>query len=334
VTVPATSLLATKLLAPSSRRDRPSLPALLRDSAADLAVATVVMVWVPLVLLLDRDASISFQRLLGLGTWLLLLGLLRRETPLVRAQVAVVVVFATAVEYTFSPLLEVYVYRLDNVPAFVPPGHGLVYLCALAIGRSALAGAWARPLVALTVVGLGTYALWGVVLGPRSDVLGAFWFVCLVGFLAWGPSRLLYVGAGIVVTYLEVLGTWLGTWTWQAHDPTGIVSIGNPPSGAAGGYGWFDLAALLAAPALLSGWCRRPAGRPAKRPSCADKASSSSACRWPLLATALPALARSTPSRSVNRPPASATMTDAAARSCSARSGSAAASTAPSARSM
>jgi hypothetical protein len=60
------------------------------------------------------------------------------------------------------------------------------------------------------------------------------------------------VGAFVVVTYLEILGTWLGTWEWQRTDPTGIVSIGNPPSGAAGGYGWFDLAAVLAAPTLLA----------------------------------------------------------------------------------
>ena len=97
----------------------------------------VTLLWVPLVLLLDRGAGIWEQRALGVGTWLLRVLLLRRETPLVRAQVAVVVVFATAVEYTFSPFLEVYVYRLGNVPAFVPPGHGLVYLCALAIGRTA-----------------------------------------------------------------------------------------------------------------------------------------------------------------------------------------------------
>jgi hypothetical protein len=55
----------------------------------------------------------------------------------------------------------------------------------------------------------------------------------------------------VVVTWLEVVGTALGTWTWQPSDPTGIVAIGNPPSGAAGGYGWFDLFALLLAPSLL-----------------------------------------------------------------------------------
>ena len=70
----------------------------------------------------------------------LLLVALSRVSPVVRAQTAVVVVFATVVEYVFSPTLEVYTYRFDNVPAFVPPGHGLVYLSAFAT-RSRGAGA-------------------------------------------------------------------------------------------------------------------------------------------------------------------------------------------------
>ena len=236
----------------------------------------VTLTWVPLVLLLDRGADVWFQRALGVGTWLLLLALLRRESPLVRAQVAVVVVFATAVEYTFSPLLEVYVYRLHNVPAFVPPGHGLVYLCALAIGRSAWVVARRRALMTSTVVIGGAYAAWGLFWSPQLDVLGAFWFLCLLGFLRWGRSQTLYVGAFAVVTYLELLGTWLGTWAWQTHDPTGLIAIGNPPSGAAGGYGWFDLAAVLAGPVLAqvaaheaySPTCLRELIRPTDGPRC------------------------------------------------------------------
>jgi hypothetical protein len=228
----------------------------------DLGVAAAVLVWIPSVLLLDRGASLARQELLGVGTWVLLIALLRKETSLVRAQTAVVVAFATMVEYTFSPLLGVYVYRLHNVPFFVPPGHGLVYLAALTIGRSALLRRHARAAVAATVVGGGAYALWGLSpWAPRPDVLGAFWYLCLLGFLRFGRSRLLYVGAFVVVTYLELLGTHLGTWAWAAHDPTGIVSMGNPPSGAAGGYGWFDLAAIWFAPAVLR-LVRRLAGHP------------------------------------------------------------------------
>jgi hypothetical protein len=217
--------------------------------------AAVVLAWVPAVLWLDRGASLGSQRVLGLLTWVLLFVLLRRETPLVRVQALVVVAFATAVEYTFAGWLGVYVYRLHNVPWFVPPGHGLVYLGALAIGRSTYVRAHLRPLMAGTALAGGLYALWGLSpLSPRLDVLGAFWYLCLLAFFAFGRSRGLYVGAFLVVTYLEILGTQLGTWAWQPHDPTGLVAIGNPPSGAAGGYGWFDLVATLTAPALLARW--------------------------------------------------------------------------------
>jgi hypothetical protein len=219
------------------------------------------MGWITLVLLLDADGGHLLQRTLGLLTWLVLVVVLAGETPLVRLQTAVVVVFATCVEYTFSPLLEVYIYRFHNVPAYVPPGHGLVYLAALSIGRMAYMRAHTQLCVTVALVGVGVYALYGVTLADRPDVLGFFWFLCLAAFVRWGPSRGLYVGAAVVVTYLEVLGTTLGTWSWQPDDPAGLVSIGNPPSGAAGGYGWFDLAALLLAPVMLSWWRHRRAGR-------------------------------------------------------------------------
>lgn len=216
-------------------------------------VPAVVLTWIPVVLLLDRDATMSQQRLLGVGTWLLLLALLWREDNKTRAQVAVVVAFATAVEYCFAGWLGVYVYRLHDVPWFVPPGHGLVYLGALAIGRSSYIGQRRRWLIPATLAVAGSYAAWGLFLSGRRDVLGAFWFGCLALFLLKGRQPLVFVGAFAVVTYLELLGTGLGTWTWQVRDPIlGIVAMGNPPSGAAGGYGFFDAAALLLAPKLVA----------------------------------------------------------------------------------
>ena len=211
-----------------------------------------VAVWVAVVLGLDTGASLTQQRLLGAGTWLLLLALLRRQSRATQVQVGVVVVFASVVEYVFAGWLGVYVYRLENVPAFVPPGHGLVYLAALCLGRSAWAHRHHRALVAGTLSVCGRWALWGVTLSPRPDVLGAFWFGCLLVFSRYGRSPLLYAAAFLVVSYLELVGTSLGTWTWQPYDPTGLVSIGNPPSGIAGGYAWFDAAALALAPWLLA----------------------------------------------------------------------------------
>ena len=232
-----------------------------------MARAVAVLAWIGAVLLADGVQALDGveawrQAVLGLGTWLVLAALLRGETALVRTQTLVVVALATCVEYTFSPLLQAYVYRIGTVPPFVPPGHGLVYLAALTLGRSRAFGAAPRLLSWATAAVGGAWALAGLVgvVGGRHDVLGAFWFACLAGFLLWGPNRRLYVGAFVVVSYLELVGTALGTWAWAATDPVlHVVGQGNPPSGAAGGYGWFDLWALLLAPRLLALTRRRDA---------------------------------------------------------------------------
>jgi hypothetical protein len=284
---------------------------------ADLLAVALILTWIGLVLLaasvpVPDGGELPRQLVLGGATWAVLVVLLRRETPLVRAQTLVVVGLATCVEYTFSPLLQAYTYRIGTVPLFVPPGHGLVYLAALTLGRSALVGRYRRPLVAATVLIGGAWAVAGVLgIGGRHDVLGAFWFACLLGFLVWGPNRTLYVGAFAVVSYLELAGTALGVWAWAPADPVlHVIGQGNPPSGAAGGYGWFDLWALLLAPGLLA-LARRVQGVVVS----GDSAARTSSCSRPLVATAPAPNGPSTPSSEVNRPPASTTTGTSAAMS-------------------
>lgn len=227
---------------------------------SDRTALAVALLWIPATLGADRTASLAGQLALGAVTWALLLWWLAHETPLVRAQTAVVVALATVVELVFSGWLGVYVYRLEHVPAYVFPGHGIVYLAALTLGRLPVVRRHARAAVAATVVLASAWAFWGLLLSPRRDVLGFFWYLCLLAFLRWGRSRLLYVGAFVVVSYLEIVGTSWGVWAWQPRDTIlGWVAMGNPPSIAAGGYGWFDLYAVLLAPSLLAWWRRRRA---------------------------------------------------------------------------
>src|SRR5687768_2617949 len=130
----------------------------------------LMMGWLSGVLWLDRtggDGSIWLQRGLGLLTWGVLLVALRRVSPTVRAQTAVVVVFATIVEYVFSPTLHVYEYRFDNVPMYVPPGHGLVYLSAFALGHAAFVQRRLRAAEALVVVVGGAWAAYGLLGADR-----------------------------------------------------------------------------------------------------------------------------------------------------------------------
>lgn len=218
----------------------------------------IIAAWIPLTLALDTRVSTSAQWLLGLITTGLLVLLTARQSVLVRWQVLIVVAFATVVELVFSGWLGVYEYRLGAVPAYVPAGHGLVYLAALDFGQWSWAQRHSRWLVRATVVVVAAVALYALA-GTRQDALGAFWALCLLGFLRWGRSPLLFVGAFWVVSWLEVLGTRWGVWTWQPYDTiTGWVPMGNPPSVAAGGYGWFDLLAVAGAgwlAAKLRGSC-------------------------------------------------------------------------------
>ena len=226
-----------------------------------------LMGWLTLVLWLDRSGGgggLWQQRGLGLLTGGDLQAVLWRVSPTVRAQTAVVVAVATAVEYVFSPTLEVYTYRFDNVPAYVPPGHGLVYLAAYALGHAVWVEAHRRTAVAGVLLVGGAWAAYGVWIADRPDLLGGVWYACLVLFLLLGPSQPVYIGAFVSVSYLELVGTSLGTWAWQPHDPTGLISIGNPPSGIAGGYCFFDAAALWFTPRVMA---RRAARRDAVRPA-------------------------------------------------------------------
>jgi hypothetical protein len=237
-----------------------------RGSRRELAVAAIVFAWIALGAGTDSGAGIWRQRLVGVITWALLVALLRGEKRSVRIQVVGVIIVATCVEYTASPFLGYYTYRLHNVPSYVPPGHGLVYLAALSIGRSQVAVLLRRPLIVFTLVVCGAWAAWGVLLSPRRDVFGAVMYLFLLRFTLRGSRPLVYAGAFLVTSYLELIGTGVGAWAWARHDPSGILSIGNPPSGIPGGYCFLDAAGVALGPRLGALFERRPMTWPRLRP--------------------------------------------------------------------
>jgi hypothetical protein len=95
---------------------------------------------------------------------------------------------------------------------------------------------------------------------------GALGVPLLVAFLWRSPARAAYAGVVLVVAALELYGTAIGTWRWAAELPGLGIPDGNPPSGVASGYVWFDVMALLLAPRLLALLRRipRPAAAPAE----------------------------------------------------------------------
>ena len=213
-------------------------------AAGGVAAYLAVLLWV------DRFADVWGQVALGAITWLALLAACSRLSPLRRTQALLVVGAATCGEITGSIVWGVYTYRLENLPAFVPPAHGLVYLGGLALA-TALRGR-ERILVGVALAGVLGWGLAGVTLLPRADVGGFVGALLLGAFLLRGRARAAYAGVFLVVAALELYGTALGTWTWAGMIPGTAVPNGNPPSGVAAGYVFFDIVALALAPRVLS----------------------------------------------------------------------------------
>ena len=102
---------------------------------APLQFAAMVACVIAGFLALDHFADADEQLLLGAATWLILItscACLGRED---RARALMVVVVASCAEVLGSIVLGAYTYRLENLPAFVPPGHGLVFLAGLRISQ-------------------------------------------------------------------------------------------------------------------------------------------------------------------------------------------------------
>ncbi len=175
-----------------------------------------------------------------------------------RAQVAVVVAFATCFEVLGSIIWGIYRYRLGNLPLFVPPGHGLVYLTGLQIGRLELVRRNERAFVRLILLlGIAWAAIGLSGMLGRVDVIGAFGVLVFSTYLVVGPAPTVYGGVFLAVAGLELYGTAIGTWRWAAVVPGLDLPDGNPPCGAASGYVLFDIAAMALAPLIVAAFRRR-----------------------------------------------------------------------------
>jgi hypothetical protein len=192
----------------------------------------------------DRGVGHDGQLLLGLLTAAVLAGLLLLHPRSIRVQTLGVVGIATLGEVVGSLLWGLYSYRLENLPAFVPPGHGLVFLCGVSLAT--LATGRRSVLMGAAVLGAAVWGIAGVTVLPSPDVAGAIGCTFLVAVVL-RTRRPVYAGVFLAVAALELYGTAIGTWTWEGTVPGLGLSQGNPPSGVASGYVVFDILALAVA---------------------------------------------------------------------------------------
>ena len=221
-----------------------------------LLLAGAFVVYIGVMLRLDLSLDLVQQSLLSLTAWAFLCIGLWLSPRHERIQVVTMVCVATCFEVIGSLIWGLYTYRLDNLPLFVPPGHGLFYLVALRIAQIPLLERHGRLVTRAVLVGATLLTAAGLFLSPRPDLLGLVtWFV-LVPFLVGGRFPLLFAVSFTFTMALEFYGTGLGNWAWAASVPLIGLPAGNPPACIGAGYCCMDRIARRLArhtEALLSG---------------------------------------------------------------------------------
>jgi hypothetical protein len=235
-------------------RHFPQINAAYAHRKRDYVIAAFTFACVAVCMLCEASAILEIQYALGFIALICLVGFLRGENREVRMQVLVAVAFTTIGEYVASVCMGGYIYRFENVPAYVPFGHGMVYLSSIALARSGLFLRHARAIVTTVVLLGGAWSIWGISgYAKPGDSGGAVLFCAFLICLFKGRSPLVYLAAFFITTWLEILGTAAGAWKWADVDPVFGLSQGNPPSGVAVWYCLVDAVALCGGPLLSIG---------------------------------------------------------------------------------
>jgi hypothetical protein len=161
-------------------------------------------------------------------------------------------------EGLFSLVFGLYRYRLGGVPIYVPFGHAMLLSVGFLVASSAFVERYQRQvrrsllIFHVSLIG-GCFLLFGDTLS--LVFIGAF--LMLLRRNAFRPDALtFYVIMGVIVLYIEILGTSWGCWAWKSAS-WGLHAT-NPPTGAFACYVIGDIVAMKCAARLM----RFRAGRP------------------------------------------------------------------------
>ena len=210
------------------------------SARGSLTYAIAFAIFVAVALPLDRATSVLEQSVLGLTAWVFLAIALRLQPAGVRMQIAILVVLATVLEIIGSIVWGAYRYRLENLPLYVPAGHGLFYLAALRVASLPFLERHARRIVIAVTAGATLWMLYGLARPPLPDLLGFVTWAVFIRFIVRGRFPLLYAVSFAMTTALELYGTSLGIWRWAPVLPGLMLPAGNPPTGIGAGYAAMD----------------------------------------------------------------------------------------------
>ena len=180
---------------------------------------------------------------------LMFLGFLKmyfRSTPRVKELMIYAVIVGFGGEYLFSRGLNMYTYRLENVPLYVPLGHAALYGRIFMFSKASVVKKNHKAIEQLFAISIAIFAT--IYLIFFADVFG---FVMTIGvfLLLWKrpKDRLFFYSMYILVAILEIGGTAFGCWKWPANafEVFNFLPSNNPPSGISLFYFLLDVSCFL-----------------------------------------------------------------------------------------
>ena len=196
-----------------------------------------VLIYGPIALFLDGHARAPWPDQYAIGAvTLVVLWLASRSLPAGgRSTIWICVAVATGFEALGSQVWGGYHYRFGGIPAFVPFGHGLIYVFGIGLAATDVVRRYERPFTLAILAIAVAWAIGGLTLLPaatgRTDVHGVLWLPLFAYVLLFSPRRAFFAALFIATTDVELFGTWFGSWRWLGTDAVGERNFGQSAVG-------------------------------------------------------------------------------------------------------
>jgi predicted membrane protein len=165
-----------------------------------------------------------------------------RATSRIKELMLYAVILGFIGEYFFSRGLNMYTYRLENVPFYVPIGHAALYGRVFMFSKASVVKKHHKAIEQLFALVIAIFAM--VYLIFLKDVFG---FIMTIGvfllLLKRPKDRLFFYTMYILVAILEIGGTAFGCWKWPniGFEVFEFLPSNNPPSGISLFYFLLDI---------------------------------------------------------------------------------------------
>jgi hypothetical protein len=158
--------------------------------------------------------------------------MLYRAVPRIKELMVYAVILGFVGEYLFSKGLNMYTYRLQNIPLYVPFGHAVLYARVLRFSKSSVVKKHQKSIEKLFAIVMALFAT--VYLLIFKDVFGFVMTVLVfLFFFKKSKDKLFFYTMYLLVAVLELIGTGFGVWKWPeiAFGVLEFLPSSNPPSG-------------------------------------------------------------------------------------------------------